>query len=299
MLARALEARGVRVVYSPLRSRAVRAAVKALQLAGAGRLRFRRCDEPVFFQINHPWSNGVYPYHLRHPVITYSFDCWPNVYDQWENFFVHVRPNVAFISAKGSVLELSRRCPGIAFNWLPEAISPAEFSPCRSLLARNIDVLELGRRHRRYHEKIKAAVAARSMRHVYSTFGGQGDFPRDQIIQMYSDAKVVICFPRSITNPEQAGTVETTTLRYFEAIASGCVLLGHCPQELYDLFGYNPVIEADLDDPVRQLTEIIGNIASFEVITAKNLACLLDVWTVDHQADVISDALRQLAAHDD
>ena len=64
-----------------------------------------------------------------------------------------------------------------------------------------------------------------------------------------ANSRVSICFPQSITNPERCGKVETVTLRYFESMASKCLIVGKCPLELRDLFGYNPVIE--VDDPIE------------------------------------------------
>ena len=61
----------------------------------------------------------------------------------------------------------------------------------------------------------------------------------------FGDAKVSVCFPSSTTHPQRSGSVETATHRYFESFASRCIVVGRAPAELVDLFGYNPVVEAD------------------------------------------------------
>ena len=50
--------------------------------------------------------------------------------------------------------------------------------------------------------------------------------------------------------------VETLTHRYLESIASKRVVVGRCIRELEMLFGYNPVIEVDMADPVGQLRSV-------------------------------------------
>ena len=59
----------------------------------------------------------------------------------------------------------------------------------------------------------------------------------------------------SSPKPELAGDIETLTQRYWECMLSRIVMLGHAPQELIDLIGYNPVIEIDKEhvkEPFRR-----------------------------------------------
>ena len=84
------------------------------------------------------------------------------------------------------------------------------------------------------------------------------------------DTKVTICLPRSMTHPDLAGGVETLTQRYWEAMLSRIVIVGHCPQELMDIVGYNPCIEIDAANPVKQIKEIVNNISDYQSLVDHN-----------------------------
>jgi hypothetical protein len=112
---------------------------------------------------------------------------------------------------------------------------------------------------------------------------------------LYAHAKVAICFPKTTTHPDRAGGVETLTYRYWEAMASKCVIVGQCPRELVDLLGYNPVVEADPNQPLDQLLDgILLRIERYQRFADRNYDCLLSTWTVDHQAETIAAALREI-----
>src|SRR6516164_10826423 len=114
-LQRALERQSVRTAISPLRIRLWRGLAKVASWLGIRRLRASRSSEPVFFHLNHPWLNALYPYCLTHPCVTYSFDCWPGQYENWERFFKRNCVRAAFISARQSAAEMARRCEAVEF----------------------------------------------------------------------------------------------------------------------------------------------------------------------------------------
>jgi hypothetical protein len=116
--------------------------------------------------------------------------------------------------------------------------------------------------------------------HLYEQEKGHIIFPtREALVKGLSDSKISVCFPSSLTHPQRSGDVETVTYRYFESMASGCLLWGKCPQELSDLFGYNPVIEADRRDPYGQLDEILQNSGKYSELVDRNYQRLLEVGT--------------------
>jgi hypothetical protein len=94
-----------------------------------------------------------------------------------------------------------------------------------------------------------------------------------------------------MTDPVKAGGVETVTFRYFESIASCCLIVGHCPAELEDLFGYNPVIEADLQDPAGQLFDLLQNIDSYQGFVDKNRQRMLEVGSWDVRVETMLSTL--------
>lgn len=295
MLVRALERRGVHCYNSPLRHRAFRAMAKAAESCGLSRLPWPKCREPVFFHLNHVWPAAFYPYVITSPLVTFSFDCWPYLYDGWHNLFHRNKPRIAFISAKKSVLEMRRRLPEIDFRWLPEALDPTGFDGSIPLAERPIDVLEIGRSYQDYHETIREPLSLKGYRHDYPQKNSGAMLSYQDAVRAYATSKVVVCFPKSITAPEQAGGVETTTFRYFECMFSKALMIGHCPSELIDILGYNPVIEADMSNPPEQLMkEVLCKIGEYQAFVDKNYASAVSRWTVDHQASLIFNAMLEI-----
>ena len=295
MLVKALEKEGVKCRRSPLRLKLFRGVAKLVSMMKFRRLPFLGQGAPVFVHLNHPWRNAFYPYVLRHPLVTFSFDLWPETWDKWQKVFELNRPRIAFISARLPMSEMQKRVPGVDFRWLPEAVDPEGFDASMPLYQRPVDVYEIGRAHRLCHQNLKEGLAAAGVRHVYPQSSATGVIPYAEVVRGYAKSKIVICFPRSITHPEKAGRVETTTFRYFECMASKALMIGHCPSELKDIFGFNPVIEADLKNPAEQiLNEILPRIGEYQTFVDRNHAALCSTWTVHHQARVVHSALKEI-----
>lgn len=294
MLVRALEREGVECRPSPLGWKTARALAKLVSLMGVRNLPFLPSSGPVFTQLNHPWRNAFYPYVFRHPLVTYSFDLWPDTWNDWQRVYELNRPRIAFISAKVPMAEMQRRVPGVDFRWLPEAVDPACFDPSLPLLLRPIDVLEIGRPFEAYHERIREPLAQAGYCHQHPTPAHVGGVPHADVVKAYSQSKIVVCFPRSITHPHLAGEVETSTFRYFECMSSKALMIGHCPQELIDILGFNPVVEANLDMPAKQLIkDMLPHIGDYQALIDRNYEALCQTWTVEHQAVRIRMALKQ------
>ena len=77
--------------------------------------------------------------------------------------------------------------------------------------------------------------------------------------------------PRSITQPEIAGDIETLAQRYWECMFSRIVMVGHAPQELVDFIGYNPVIELREDISAEALIlDVLKHIEDYQSLVDKN-----------------------------
>ena len=122
---------------------------------------------------------------------------------------------------------------------------------------------------------------------------GQVVFPSlDALVAGLGDTKLSIVFPSSMTHPGRSGHVETVTHKYFESMASRCVLVGHCPDELHDLFGYNPVIEVDWSDPAGHVRTILENLDAHVDLVERNFSRLLDVGTWDTRVQTLVAIFR-------
>ena len=86
--------------------------------------------------------------------------------------------------------------------------------------------------------------------------------------------------------------METVTHRYFESMASKCLIVGHAPKELTDLFGYNPVIEVQWGSEFGQIEQLLNNLGSFEDLVERNYLRLLEVGTWTSRVAKILDTLR-------
>ncbi len=197
-----------------------------------------------------------------------------------------------FITSRQARDEFARTNTGIKFHWLPEATDPAQWSPRKLLHDRQIDVLELGRKHDNYHNAIVEALHSANKRHLYQPDSVQLVFrTQDDLVSGYGDTKIAVCFPRSVTHPELAGGIETLTQRYFEAMASRCLIVGKCPEELSDLWGYNPIVEVDWCDPAEQLLSILENLDEYQSLVDKNHRRCLEIGTWNLRARTVMDVL--------
>lgn len=225
-----------------------------------------------------------FPTSLWTRFIPYFHDCWESAFSQWESFFKRNRTELAFLTARSAAEHFQQRFPSRRFLWLPESVDPSKHQSDIPLVDRAIDVLELGRKYDAFHDRLVPVLADSGMTHLYEKAKGKIIFEtRQDLVAGLANSRVSICFPQSITNPERCGKIETVTLRYFESMASKCLLVGKCPLELRDLFGYNPVIE--VDDPT-EVSDLIFRIADYQPLVDRNYGKLLAVGT--HSARVES-----------
>ena len=184
--------------------------------------------------------------------------------------------------------------PKMKIVWLPEATDPTEYCASIPWSERQIDVLEMGRKHEVYHSRIADKLAQANRVHLYERAPGQFIFPgRAELVDGLARTKILICFPRCQTHPEDTGGVETVTYRYFQSMASKCLIVGHAPQELIDLFGYNPVLEVQEGNEFEQIEWVLSNLDSFSALVEQNYARLLEVGTWTSRVETILDVLRE------
>lgn len=226
-------------------------------------------------------------------LIPLCFDCWPKDYDKWEQVFRKYRVKTAFFTAQQSADYFRKKFSHMGSLWLPEAADPMEYTADIPLNERNVDVLELGRRSERFHDAVTLPLEEKGYLHLYVK-GRARMFPtRDQLMETWQQTKISICFPKSYTDHEKSGGVETVTFRYFESIASKCLLLGRCPRELKELFGYNPLIEVDDNDFSGQILMLLSEIDNYQELIEKNYNRMLEVGTWNSRVETMLPLLTQ------
>lgn len=239
-------------------------------------------------------ARRLYPQGWWSRTVLFCFDCWEPKWDQFERLLKRNAVEVAFFTARQSAQEMAARVPGKPIIWMPEAIDPTPFQPEQVLVERAIDVLEYGRPWPSLHPRIARHCRLRGYSHLHRV-GEPLLFPtQEDLYAGLGNAKLVVCAPQSVTHPHLVGKVETMTLRYLESIASGALIFGRCPDEMKDLFGYDPVIEVDEDRVELQLDSILRDVERYEDLRQKNLTRLQEIGTWDVRAEQIVRVLMDV-----
>lgn len=276
-LERGLAAAGVPRLRSPVRNRVFKRLLRFIADAGLlvppGRAAPGR--PAVIVPLMGKQDAFLFPWLYTRSIVPYIWDCIPAEYGKWATMFERLDIRCAAFSARTPAQHFAQLMPDRHFLWVPEAVELAPFDPSRPLHLRSTDVLEFGRRYGKFHAAVRDALATRSFRHRYERKPGEIIFPtRADFVAGLADAKITICFPQSLTHPERFGNVETVTARFFESMASGCIIIGEAPAELVDLFGYDPVVPVDWTDPAGHICAMLDNIDSYAELTRRNLATM-------------------------
>jgi Glycosyl transferases group 1 len=224
--------------------------------------------EVVFAAILGPDIGSLYRFKAaRKRVIVYAMDAWPRYHPRLHIGMQTVQPEAVFFSSRQVAKLFSEHYQNVF--WLPEAINlnKYEYKPFNE---RSIDILSFGRKWDAHHEQIVEFCTAQKLRYLFEERKGQLIFEDSEFIDGLASSKICICVPSSLSHPERSGEIETTTMRYFQCMASRTIILGRAPQELIDWFGYNPVVEIDMDHPREQLAEILANPEKYLPLVNRN-----------------------------
>lgn len=223
----------------------------------------------------------TFPDYARYEIIPFIWDCWPRYFEKTCKWFKHHDVRTAIFTSSQTAEKMRERFPEMNILWCPEGIDTSLYSEGKELKNREIDILEFGRSNR----KVFKAEMPSSIKHVCTMQDGKYIFTNEELRQSMGDAKVTITLPRSITQPEVAGDIETLTQRYWECMLTRMVMVGHAPKELVDFIGYNPVIEIDTENPNGQINDILQHLADYRDLTNKNREVALQKgdWTARMQ----------------
>ncbi|MBQ0073377.1 MAG: hypothetical protein KBT34_04215 [Prevotella sp.] len=219
---------------------------------------------------------------LTHEMIPFIWDCWPCYYDKTEKWLKRHNVKTAIFTARQEMEEIKRRIPELNVVWCPEAVDTSLYGEGKELKDRSIDLLEFGRgidfnvndRKCNVNDHENDAVFSK-IKHVRTLVDGKFIYTEEQLRDAMGDAKVTICLPRSVTHPDMAEGVETLTQRYWEAMLPRMVIIGHSPQELIDLIGYNPVASPSPSsrgdvDYIDYVNYVLAHIEDYQELVNKN-----------------------------
>ena len=208
----------------------------------------------------------TFPDYARYEVVPMFWDCWPCYFEKTCEWLRKHRVKTAIFSSRKTAERMQERFPEMRIIWCPEAVDGDVYQNGKLLKDRTIDLLEFGRSN----EKV-LQTGALSLNHVCTKQNGKFIYTNEQLCQAMGDAKVTIALPRSMTQPEMAGDIETLTQRYWECMFSRLVMVGHAPQELVDFIGYNPIIELRKDISAEALIrDVLEHIDDYQELVDKN-----------------------------
>ena len=236
----------------------------------------------------------IYAYTLltAHNRSVYLFDGWPSKHDKILDFFKYLKIDYLFISSLQSAEIFGSKFGFDKVHWVPEGINPEEYKQY-AFEDKTIDVLALGRKYDLYHEAIVDHLRESKIIYLYEKVKGQIVFPsRAEFIEGIARSKISICVPCNITHPERSGILEHMTNRYLQSMVSKCLIVGHAPQEMIDLFGYNPVVEIDMNNPAQQLESILANYSDYIPLIEKNYEQVLKNHTWRNRWNQIKEILQ-------
>ena len=224
----------------------------------------------------------TFPDYARYEVVPMFWDCWPCYFEKTSEWLRRHQVKTAIFSSRQTAEMMQERFSGenkgwqrINVIWCPEAVDDSVYQKGKLLKDRNIDLLEFGRSNDKVFkvDQLESVIdnKNRNLNHVCTKQNGKFIYTNEQLYEAMGDAKVTVALPRSITQPEIAGDIETLTQRYWECMFSRMVMVGHAPQELIDFIGYNPVIE--LNDKISAeelIADVIEHIEDYQSLVDKN-----------------------------
>ena len=214
-----------------------------------------------------PWSLSfdTWPDYIFYEIIPFFWDVWPENFKKTCEWLSRYDVKTAVFTSSQVVEMIRERFPEMNVIWCPEGIDVDSYKEGETLSQRTIDFLHYGR-------EIDDIVCYdfSDLTYVSGKQSGKAVLTQEQLYDLLSDAKVVATYPKSWTNPELAGNIETLTQRYWECMLSRCIMIGHAPKELVELIGYNPVIELDKEKPQQQLEDVLAHIVDYQGLVDKN-----------------------------
>jgi len=265
--------------------------VKALMGRFGVRIPWFKRKERVIVGACNRLESPAWPLCCFYEIIPFMWDLWPHNIPPLVRFIRRYKVKLVFCSSSTACRQLQGQVPGIKVVWIPEGIDMKTFTPGPTLAQRKIDIIEYGRRKEPLHTELCRLCEEKGLNHLYKKEGERFLPTMRDIAQALKDAKVVINYPRSVTNPEIAKGTETMTQRYWEGMLSKTLMVGHAPQELIEICGYNPVVEIK-DDSAEQVAEVLGRIEKHQSLVDRNYDFAMSHASWDLRMPMIRQAMR-------
>lgn len=230
----------------------------------------------------------TFPDYLCYEIIPMFWDCWPRYFETVASWMKKHHVRTAFFTSSQTAEIMKKLCPELHVCYLPEAIETNLYKAGKGLKERKYDYLEFGR----CCNYVDTSSLSENVR-VLSSRNEKGALAtRAMLIDALADAKITICLPRSVNQPDIAEGIETLTQRYWECMLSRVIIIGKAPQELVDLIGYNPVVELDKEHFDEQVTDILGHLGEYQRLVDKNREMALKHGDWKQRAEKMREVLQ-------
>lgn len=219
---------------------------------------------------SHRIESVAWPWCSRCEVVPMMWDLWPNNFKWFVRFLRRTGVRRVFCTSSQNVKSLTDSIETLVAEWIPEGVCVDAYPKGEPLEDRRIDVVNYGRQVISILRAIEGHAFKNRKIRLLCEHGGNAVFKNSaELVSGLQNSKMAICYPQSFTNKKQAGDVETLTLRYWECMLCGTLMIGHAPQELVRLCGYNPVVELKGDIGL-QVEGILDNIVSYQELVNRN-----------------------------
>ena len=237
-------------------------------------------------------SFDAFPGYVCYEIIPLIWDCWPMFFEKTCRWFEKHQIRTAIFTSTQTAARMKERFPEMNILTITEGIDTDMFEGGNRLSDRVISLYEIGSIKRglfrkKYPEEYKK-LFTKPKDWGFST---QKDYKR-----LLQNSRLTVIFPRSITEPDTAGGIETLTQRYWECMLSRIVMVGHAPKELVDLVGYNPVIEMDMEHDLEQVEQILSEIENpvYQEMVDRNRETALRMGSWDLRMRQVMEWLKGL-----
>lgn len=232
-----------------------------------------------------------WPKLLTHEIVPFLWDVWSDKIAPLIRFVRRNKIRTLFCTSSQVVEILKSNLSRVDIHWIPEGIKVEAYPKGAALKNRPVDILSYGRQMTSVTDKLRDLALSEKFNvlfregdaHLFSTF--------DDLVQGLQVSKMSICYPQSVTHSERAQNIETLTQRYWEAMLTGTLLVGHAPQELINVCGYNPVIELG-DNPTQVIKEILSNLENYQALADRNRECAEEKAGWDKRMTEIMEILK-------
>lgn len=230
----------------------------------------------------------TFPDALFYEIIPFFWDVWPIYIDKVCKWLIKHHVRTAIFTSSQTAENIKNRFPEMNVLYCPEAIDSSLYSKGNVLHDRKFDYIEYGRCSRfvdssLFDDRIK--VLRSDNRVELKT--------QKDLSNALCDSKITLCLSKFYTDPDFAGGIDTLTQRFWEGLLSRNVILGHAPKELIDLFGYNPIIDVDIQNTNSQIIDILDDIDNYQDLVDRNYSVAVECasWTV--RMKVVVDFLKK------